>query len=233
MNRSIALALFSLVALGAGALAAPQIGVVDGPSYDFGTIPAGTLITHDFILTNAGDATLEISQVQAACGCTTTTLDKMSLEPGESVALTAQFNSTGFRSAVDKPIYVKSNDPVTPTFLLHLVGIVQSLLQPYHIPVDELNYLYYLLIDLRTPEAYAASHLFGALNIPFAELGQWLDRLPKEGVLIIFYDQDGSLSDQAAQAWQNLGYVEAKSLFGGLDEWMKAYESKYLLDPTP
>jgi len=103
--------------------------------------------------------------------------------------------------------------------------------QRYNIPASDLNYLFYLLIDLRPPEEYAAAHLLGAINIPYDELADWMDRLPN-GVLIILYDEDGTLSDQAAQTLNQSGYPEARSLLGGLTEWMRQFKDKFIYYPT-
>jgi rhodanese-related sulfurtransferase len=68
----------------------------------------------------------------------------------------------------------------------------------------------------------------GAINIPLAELNDWVSRLP-EGVLIILYDQDGTQSDLAAQVLIDKGFPDAKSLMGGFDEWMNVYKNKFTI----
>jgi hypothetical protein len=40
-------------------------------SFDFGKIPQGKPVTHNFTVENIGKDTLKIEQVQASCGCTT------------------------------------------------------------------------------------------------------------------------------------------------------------------
>ena len=211
-------------------LAAPQI-TVDNGVYKFGTALEGFVVTHTFVITNAGDQTLAISRVGTSCGCTTTDLAKKSLAPGESVNLDAIFDTVGYGGrTVTKMIYVESNDPATPKLVLQLKGTVNRA-QQYNIACGDLNYLFYLLVDLRDPDLYAQSHLLGAINIPYAELSDWTDRLPT-GVLIILYDQDGVLSDQAAQMLNKNGFPEAKSLLGGLNEWTRTYKDKFIFSET-
>lgn len=74
----------------------------------------------------------------------------------------------------------------------------------------------YRLIDLRTPEAYAAGHIPMAENVPLTSLPDWgLERNEK----IVLYSDGGIHS---AQAWFLLkaeGYGGACILRGGLDEW--------------
>jgi len=84
-----------------------------------------------------------------------------------------------------------------------------------------MNVLFYLLIDLRDPEAYAAGHLMGAINISYWELENWSSRLPREARTIVLYDQDGTLSDLAAQKLSTQGFDKARSLLGGLGEWRR------------
>jgi rhodanese-related sulfurtransferase len=95
----------------------------------------------------------------------------------------------------------------------------------------ELRYLVYLLIDLREPEAYRDSHLFGAINIPYTEISRRLDDLPKD-VLTIVYDQAGEQSDAIAQMMLNAGFSQARSLLGGLDEWVRQYADRFVV-PDP
>ncbi len=226
MKKVVILTLIAVVALGATLVAAPKIAV-DNAVYDFGTVLEGVFVTHKFLLSNVGDEPLMITSVRTRCGCTATALSKTNLEPGESVELEANLDTAGFGGSVSKSISVESNDPENARLTLRLTGVVTRQ-APYHIAISDFNYLFYLLIDLRNPEDYAASHLMGAINIPLAELGNWVSRLP-EGVLIILYDQDGTQSDLAAQVLIDKGFPDAKSLMGGFDEWMNVYKDKFTI----
>jgi rhodanese-related sulfurtransferase len=219
-----------VVLSGVGVFASPQI-TVDKAVYEFDTVLEGVVVTHTFVLTNAGDETLAITSVDASCRCTTTGLAQQNLAPGESVNLDTVFDTVGFGGqTVTRMIYVESNDPASPRVTLQLQGTVNRA-QQYNVACGDLNYLFYLLVDLRDPETYAASHMLGAINIPYLELNDWTDRLPT-GVLIILYDQDGKLSDQAAQVLNKNGFPEAKSLLGGLNEWNRTFKDKFILTAT-
>jgi len=227
MKRIVVSIALLLVLSAVAVLAAPQI-IVDSSIYEFGTVLEGVVVTHTFILTNAGDQPLAISRVRVTCGCTATALAKKDLAPGESVNLDAIFDTVGYGGrSVTKMIYVESNDPATPKLVLQLKGTINRA-QQYNIACGDLNYLFYLLVDLRDPDLYAQSHLLGAISIPYAELSEWTDRLPT-GVLIILYDQDGVLSDLAAQMLNKNGFPEAKSLLGGLDEWDRTFKGKFII----
>ena len=99
----------------------PKI-VVDRPEYNFGQSDNSETINCEFILRNAGSAVLNIENVRASCGCTTTDLPKKNIEPGEEVALQAALNLRGRQGQQTKAITVTSNDPETPTLQLRITG---------------------------------------------------------------------------------------------------------------
>lgn len=62
--------------------------------YDFGRIPQGKPVTHVFIVENTGKDSLNISNVQASCGCTTPEWDKSKpVAPGEKTKITVGYNA--------------------------------------------------------------------------------------------------------------------------------------------
>jgi rhodanese-related sulfurtransferase len=228
MTKTRWVGLLTTLFVAALAVAAAASGTIfaEETEYDFGAVLEGYSVSHVFVLQNVGDSTLEIVRVRTSCGCTTTDLATRFLEPGESVDLEVLLDTAGFGGSISKSIYVESSDPDTPRLTLRMFGVVNRA-QPYHISVGDMNYLFYLLIDVRDPDAYAAGHLMGAINIPYAELNDWIPRLPN-GVLMILYDQTGEQSDLAAQMLQGAGFPEARSLLGGLNEWTRQFEEKFI-----
>ena len=97
----------------------------------------------------------------------------------------------------------------------------------HHLPAIDLDTLFYLCLDVRTADEYATGHIVGAINVPFEELESQVDLLP-QGVVLIIYDQAGSLGDAAALWMINNDFENAKSLFGGLDEWILQYGEGHL-----
>lgn len=87
---------------------------------------------------------------------------------------------------------------------------------------------YYLLVDVRDAAAYAAGHLAGAVNIPTADLPQWVDRI-SQTTKIIVYDDDGSTALAAYQVLENAGFTRPYVLLGGLNEWIYQYGDAYVL----
>lgn len=74
-----------------------------------------------------------------------------------------------------------------------------------------------LIIDLRSPDEYAAGHIPTAINIPYDDLEERKYSLSKKD-LLIFYCERGNISLLAARDLLREGY-NIKSLFGGI----KAY----------
>lgn len=226
MKKHNTFALLTVLSIAVAATAAPIIEV-DNADYDFGKLAGASAVTHGFIISNVGDEPLSILDVRTSCGCTTTALSKSNLAPGESVELGVTVDLTNFSGHISQAIYVSSNDLMHRKLTLHVTGQVIPA-QPQHIIAEDLNAVFHLLIDLRDSEAYVAGHLAGAINIPFSELESWIDRLPTDADTIVLYDQTGSLSDQAVHRLSAVGLDQAHSLLGGLDEWHRRYEDKYL-----
>ena len=219
MNRVWIGAIIMTVLIGVAASAAPRIEVGNA-TYEFGSAMEGSFVRHVFVITNTGNETLEISRVRSTCGCTTSALPTNSLAPGQSVELEVVFDTVGYGGReVTKSLYIESNDPQTPKLWIHMKGNVGKL-GPTHIAQGDLQYLLYVLIDLRSPEEYDAGHIIGAINIPFSQLGEYIGRLPS-GLLMIVYDADGALSDQAVAVLIQNGYHDAKSLYGGYAMWVE------------
>lgn len=73
------------------------------------------------------------------------------------------------------------------------------------------------VVDVRTPEEYAAGHVAGAEHVPFEELTARAESLDRSRPLV-FYCRSGSRSELARQAFLASGW-EARSMTGGLVEW--------------
>lgn len=96
----------------------------DNAAYNFGKVNNGEFVTHTYFVTNAGDATLEITNVHPACGCTTTAPWTHEIPPGQSGSIPIKFNSSHFSGNVIKTIDVYSNAKNQPHAILHLTGAI-------------------------------------------------------------------------------------------------------------
>ncbi len=97
----------------------------ESETHDFGSIKEGVQATWDFKFTNTGKEPLVITNVQAACGCTTPSWPKEPIAPGESGKITAVYNSKGRPNAFAKAVTVYSNAK-TATKVLNIKGNVEA-----------------------------------------------------------------------------------------------------------
>jgi len=114
MRIPIALVLVSAICV---AQPAPRI-TFEALHYDFGKIPTDNKVTHQFKVTNTGQAPLNITRVHASCGCTSTVAGKWTLAPGETTEVEVTFNPAGYRGPVRKSVQVTSDDPANPDITL-------------------------------------------------------------------------------------------------------------------
>lgn len=95
----------------------PQASV-DRKLHDFGVIPQfGGTVDTDFTLTNTGEETLTIGTLTTSCSCTSATIAKQSLAPGESTAVTVVFDPDFHEEPVDvfkRTVFIPTNDPNNP-----------------------------------------------------------------------------------------------------------------------
>jgi hypothetical protein len=96
----------------------------EAPRHDFGARAAGSVIEHSFRISNTGDEPLQIRRVHAACGCTVAELQTDTIQPGSDTLIHAKLTLPTGIGPQDKTITVESNDPVSPTLVLHLKGKV-------------------------------------------------------------------------------------------------------------
>jgi hypothetical protein len=61
--------------------------------FDFGKIPQGKPVFHVFEIKNTGKSTLQLTDVQASCGCTTPVWQREAVQPGGSTTIKVGFNA--------------------------------------------------------------------------------------------------------------------------------------------
>lgn len=74
-----------------------------------------------------------------------------------------------------------------------------------------------LLLDVRTPEEFAAGHIEGARNIPVQELAERLDELPDDRPLVV-YCRSGRRSARAVELLRAGGHEDLFDL-GPISNW--------------
>ena len=119
---------FALVCFTGGLSAQPKLKLVEGNKFDFGDVYKGSKAIQIMMVKNAGNDTLNISDITAQCGCTATMISQRKLAPSESGKLSITFNTGSYSGKVTKHVYVSSNDPKTPKDTIEFYANVISAL---------------------------------------------------------------------------------------------------------
>ena len=109
-----------------GRSSTPSIAAPAVP-FEFGNVIAGTTVTADFLLRNAGTGRLTLEDPKSSCGCTKGTIEKHVLAPDEATTAHVKFNTEGYKGPQSRKVYIHSNDPVRPDVELSLEGEVTPL----------------------------------------------------------------------------------------------------------
>lgn len=126
-EKTVILALCAALLVAATVLAAGQPKAVTvEPIKDVGTVAKGEKVVHDFVIRNEGDAVLEVTNVQPACGCTVAEFDK-TIAPGQTGKVHAVLDTSTFNGPIAKGVSVFTNDPATPRFEL----TIRAKVEPY------------------------------------------------------------------------------------------------------
>jgi rhodanese-related sulfurtransferase len=208
--------------------AAPRLVVKEGTNLDLGTVREGITLRVSFTTTNIGtdEADVDVEVVNLR-GCSETS-SVHKLAPGESGQLEFIFETLGYGG--QRPtrfIEVYYNNPdLSPLVLSVTAEIIPP--EPYQVPLGEMMYNFFVLVDLRPSEAFAEEHIVGAINISKGELAKWASNIPKY-IMIYLFSEDGIKSDEAAQMLREKGFSECVSLLGGLKEWKQMYGNELLI----
>jgi hypothetical protein len=110
----ISLILLSSLLLAACSSTQPQI-VLETESFDFGDVVNGDVVSKTLLVRNEGNASLVIDEVSTSCGCTTASLEPMTIPAGGTATLQIEFDSGAHGSdltgSVVRQIFLTSNDP--------------------------------------------------------------------------------------------------------------------------
>lgn len=104
--------------------AQPKLKVVEGTSFDFGTILRGAQVERPATLKNIGTDTLVLGNVEASCGCTAAVVSSTRIPPGQQGTLLIKFNSKNFTGPVHKTVTVNSNSSDSPRLVIEFVATI-------------------------------------------------------------------------------------------------------------
>ncbi len=82
---------------------------LDKEVHDFGTINEGDKVETEFVVTNAGEVDLIISDAKGSCGCTVPQPPKDPIKPGASAPIKVSFDSNGKPGAQEKTVTLTTN----------------------------------------------------------------------------------------------------------------------------
>jgi hypothetical protein len=97
-------------------------------THDFGAVDDTEEVHCNFDFTNDGDGVLLIREIKPSCGCTTTTLEKMEYQPGESGSIELNFHPKGYGPQT-KTITIKSNSSGNDRLVLYIKAVVTPFVQ--------------------------------------------------------------------------------------------------------
>lgn len=93
---------------------------------DFGSIEPCEVLKTRFAFKNTGSAPLRIGQIKKSCGCTTATVSKSILNPGEDGEISLFLAAQGRAGYQNLSVYVESNDPISTTTELQYTGVINA-----------------------------------------------------------------------------------------------------------
>ncbi|MGA2032831.1 MAG: DUF1573 domain-containing protein [Thermoguttaceae bacterium] len=98
--------------------------VVDAEKFDFGTIESGEEGSHAFVFRNDGTAPLTLEAGGTSCHCTVSTIEKGTLEPGESAKVKVAWKPREMPGEFRQTANIKTNDPRKSQIALAITGHV-------------------------------------------------------------------------------------------------------------
>ncbi len=75
-----------------------------------------------------------------------------------------------------------------------------------------------ILIDVRTPEEFAAGHLASAVNVPVDDLADRLGELGEKERSVVVYCRSGHRSARASRLLKSVGFSKVNDL-GAMSNW--------------
>jgi len=76
------------------------------------------------------------------------------------------------------------------------------------------------VLDVRSPEEFAAGHVPGAVNVPYDQIASRLVDVPKDKDVVL-YCRSGRRAGIAAEVLQANGYTRLSHLEGDMNAWVE------------
>lgn len=82
--------------------------------WDFGDVKAGSVLEHEFVITNDSVKDLAIKDTTTSCGCTVSEIKNKLLKPGESTTVSIKLDTKGYTADVQQFVYVNTDSMDKP-----------------------------------------------------------------------------------------------------------------------
>ena len=103
----------------------PQINL-ETTNFDFGNVVNGEVLSREIVVSNEGNEPIIAQSVSTTCGCTTATLEPMTIPAGGSANLLITFDSGAhgpeLTGQVTRQIFITSNDPDQPEAMVEFTA---------------------------------------------------------------------------------------------------------------
>jgi len=208
----------------------PWLVVNEGKDRDLGKIREGIKTNVTFTLVNKGEAdAIDISVHDLSKGGCTSVSRVSQLAIDDSVKMNFIFETLGYAGKkVTRKIEIKyDNSELSPLILSVSAEILPN--EAYQVPIGELYYNFFVLVDVRDENAFRKGHIAGAINMPDEKVLSWASKLNKD-FIIYLYSDDGKKSDILAKKLRSNGFTEALSIIGGIEEWKRRYGDRVIID---
>ena len=98
-----------------------------------------------------------------------------------------------------------------------------SVQKAYELMQDHQSNTDFVVLDIRTPEEYAAGYVEDAINMDYyaADFEQQLDKLDKNQTYLV-YCRTANRSGQAMPIFEELGFKTVYNMLGGIVAWQAA-----------
>ena len=107
----------------------PVFKFKDGDTYDFGEVPMGPEVYHDFTFVNTGNQPLMITDANPSCSCTTPVWPKEPILPGQTNKINVGYKTKDHAGPFYKDVYIQSN-AIVPNgekrYTIHIKGVVKE-----------------------------------------------------------------------------------------------------------
>ncbi|MBK7311430.1 MAG: DUF1573 domain-containing protein [Sphingobacteriaceae bacterium] len=82
---------------------------VDDAKQSFTTVPQGTVVKLNYVVTNIGTVPLLLKDFEVECSCTTAEFDDKPVLPGKSTTIVVKFDTKSAYERQDRVVYINCN----------------------------------------------------------------------------------------------------------------------------